>query len=179
MAFLLNIALITMAEEKAKSIYDFEMTDIDGNKIPLQKFKGNAVMIVNVASKCGLTPQYKELQELYSKYKDKGFVILGFPANNFKEQEPGTNKEIKEFCTLNYGVQFPMFSKISVLGGDIHPLYRFLTQKETNPNSPGNIRWNFDKFLVDKNGDIINRFHPKISPLDKTITEAIETLLNH
>jgi glutathione peroxidase len=158
------------------SIYDFEMTDINGKKVSLAQFKEKVVLIVNVASKCGLTPQYKGLQEVYSKYKDKGFVILGFPANNFREQEPGTNADIKEFCTINYGVEFPMFSKISVLGEDIHPLYRFLTGKQTNPEFPGDIRWNFDKFLVNKNGKIINRFHPKIKPQDPKLIEAIETL---
>ena len=161
----------------AASIYDFEMLDIDGNKVSLEKFKGKVVMIVNVASKCGLTPQYKELQAIYSKYLGKGFVILGFPANNFLQQEPGTNSEIKEFCSVNYGVQFPMFAKISVLGEDIHPLYRFLTGKETNPEFAGDIRWNFDKFLADKNGAIINRFHPKTKPRDPELIKAIETAL--
>ncbi|UCH98721.1 MAG: glutathione peroxidase [Candidatus Aminicenantes bacterium] len=159
------------------SIYDFEMIDIDGNKVSLEKFKVKVVLIVNVASKCGLTPQYKGLQEIYSKYLEKGFVILGFPANNFRQQEPGTNTEIKEFCTVNYGVQFPMFSKISVLGDDIHPLYRFLTGKDTNPKFAGDIRWNFDKFLVDKNGTIISRFHPKIKPQDPKVIDAIEAAL--
>ena len=162
----------------AASIHDFEMLAIDGNKVSLEKFKGKVVLIVNVASKCGLTPQYEGLQAVYSKYREKGFVILGFPANNFLKQEPGTNAEIKEFCTVNYGVQFPMFSKISVLGEDIHPLYRFLTGKETNPKFSGDIRWNFDKFLVDKNGTIISRFHPKIKPRDPEVTKAIETALN-
>jgi glutathione peroxidase len=161
----------------AASIYDFEVSDIDGNKVSLEKFKGKVVLIVNVASKCGLTPQYKGLQAIYSKYRGKGFVILGFPANNFRQQEPGTNAQIKEFCTVNYGVQFPMFSKISVLGEDIHPLYRFLTGKETNPEFAGDIRWNFDKFLVDKNGTIISRFHPKIKPGDPEVIKAIETAL--
>ena len=161
----------------AASIYDFEMVDIDGNKVSLEKFKGKVVLIVNVASKCGLTPQYKGLQEIYGKYQEKGFVILGFPANNFRQQEPGSNAEIKEFCTVNFGVQFPMFSKISVLGEDIHPLYKFLTAKETNPEFAGDIRWNFDKFLFDKNGAIINRYHPKTKPQDPELIKAIETAL--
>jgi len=160
------------------SIYDFEMKDIDGNQVPLSQFKDKVILIVNVASKCGNTPQYQGLQEIYSKYKEKGFVILGFPANNFRQQEPGTDAEIKEFCTVNYGVQFPMFSKISVLGEDIHPLYRFLTSTETDPKFAGDIRWNFDKFLVDKHGTIINRFHPKIKPQDPELITAIETALS-
>ena len=159
------------------SIYDFEMMDIDGNQVSLSQFKNKVILIVNVASKCGLTPQYQGLQEIYSKYRGKGFVILGFPANNFLKQEPGTNAEIKDFCSVNYGVQFPMFSKISVLGEDIHPLYRFLTGKETNPEFAGKIRWNFDKFLVDKNGTIINRFHPKTKPQDPDVIKAIEAAL--
>ena len=161
----------------AASIYDFEMKDIDGNQVSLSQFKDKVILIVNVASKCGLTPQYQGLQEIYSKYRGKGFVILGFPANNFFKQEPGTNAEIKEFCSVNYGVQFPMFSKISVLGEGIHPLYRFLTGTETNPKFAGEIRWNFDKFLVDKNGTIINRFPPKTKPQDPDIIKAIETAL--
>jgi glutathione peroxidase len=168
--------LLSMAGTAA-SIHDFEMLDIDGNKVSLEKFKGKVVLIVNVASKCGLTPQYQELQAIYSKYREKGFVILGFPANNFLKQEPGTNAEIKEFCSVNYGVRFPMFSKISVLGEDIHPLYRFLTAAETNPEFAGKIRWNFDKFLVDKNGTIINRFHPKIKPQDPEVIKTIEAAL--
>ena len=160
------------------SIYDFEMMDIDGKKIPLTQFKNKVVMIVNVASKCGLTPQYKGLQAIYNKYREKGFVILGFPANNFRQQEPGSNAEIKEFCSVNYGVQFPMFSKISVLGEDIHPLYRFLTAKETNPEFAGDIRWNFDKFLVGKNGALLSRFHPKIKPEAPELIKAIETAID-
>jgi glutathione peroxidase len=161
----------------AKSIYDFEMKNIDGKPVPLSQFKGKVILIVNVASKCGFTPQYKGLQEIYNKYKDRGFVILGFPANNFREQEPGTNEQIKEFCTTNYGVEFPMFAKISVLGDDIHPLYRFLTQKKNDPTASGDIRWNFDKFLVDRKGTIINRFQPKTTPTDPGLIEAIEKAL--
>lgn len=159
------------------SIYDFEMVNIDGQKVSLSQYKDIVVLIVNTASKCGLTPQYKGLQEVYDLFKDKGFVILGFPANNFKEQEPGTNTEIKDFCSVNYGVQFPMFAKISVLGEDIHPLYRFLTSEETDPQFAGDIRWNFDKFLVDKTGKIINRFHPKVAPQAPELIKAIEEAL--
>jgi glutathione peroxidase len=161
----------------AKSVYDFTMKDLGGKAVPLSQFRGQALLIVNVASKCGLTPQYKGLQEIYSRYKGRDFVILGFPANNFKEQEPGTNEQIKEFCTRNYGVEFPMFAKISVLGDDIHPLYRFLTDKENDPTSSGEIRWNFDKFLVDKKGNIINRFHPRVTPTDPVLIQAVEKAL--
>jgi glutathione peroxidase len=172
----LSLSGFTMAKS-AKSVLDFTMTGIDGEKVELGKYKGKVLLVVNVASKCGLTPQYKELQEIYKKYKDKGFVVLGFPANNFLGQEPGSNKEIKKFCAINYGVEFPMFSKISVKGNDIHPLYRYLTGKDTNPKFAGEIRWNFDKFLVDKNGNVIHRFHPKTTPGDERVISAIEAAL--
>ena len=135
-------------------------------------------MIVNVASKCGLTPQYEGLEALYEKYKDKGFVVLGFPANNFMGQEPGTEKEIKEFCTLKYNVTFPMFAKISVKGTDQNPFYTFLTNRQSNPGFDGDITWNFEKFLADKQGKIIARFSPKTVPGDPEITKAIEIALS-
>jgi glutathione peroxidase len=163
---------------KEKSMYEFTMKDIDGKDVKLDAYKGKVAMIVNVASKCGLTPQYEGLEALYEKYKDKGFVILGFPANNFLGQEPGTEKEIKEFCTLKYNVTFPMFAKISVKGTDQHPFYTFLTNKQSNPGFDGDITWNFEKFLADKNGKIIDRFSPKTVPGDPEITKAIETALN-
>ncbi|MEO7674497.1 MAG: glutathione peroxidase [Pyrinomonadaceae bacterium] len=162
---------------KEKSMYEFAMKDIDGNNVKLDAYKGKVVMIVNTASKCGLTPQYEGLQALYDKYKDKGFTILGFPANNFMGQEPGTEKEIKEFCTLKYNVTFPMFSKISVKGTDQHPFYTFLTNKETNPGMEGEITWNFEKFVADKNGNIVARFSPKTLPGDAKVAEAIEKAL--
>lgn len=165
------------AAKDIESVHDFTMAGIDGENIELGKYKGKVLLVVNVASKCGLTPQYKGLQEIYKKYKDKGFVVLGFPANNFRKQEPGSNSEIKNFCSVNYGVEFPMFSKISVKGNDIHPLYRFLTGKAGNPKFAGEIRWNFDKFLVDKNGKVIHRFHPKTKPGDAKVTQAIEAAL--
>lgn len=161
----------------ARSFHDFEMKDINGKTVPLKTYKGNVVLVVNVASKCGLTPQYKGLQAIYSKYKDKGFVVLGFPANNFMKQEPGSDADIKAFCTANYGVEFPMFSKISVKGEDIHPLYKFLTEKGTNPEFAGDIRWNFDKFLMGKDGKILKRFHPKAKPEGNEVTAAIESAL--
>jgi glutathione peroxidase len=169
--------MMTLSAGEEKSIYDFEMEDIDGNKVSLSKYKDQVVLVVNVASKCGLTPQYKGLQEIYSQYKDKGFVILGFPANNFLKQEPGTNAEIKEFCSLKFSVQFPMFSKISVKGKNIHPLYQYLTSKETNPEFSGKIRWNFDKFLVDRSGKLIKRFHPKKKPESPEVIDAIKAVL--
>ena len=155
------------------------MKDIDGNDVKLDEYKGKVVMIVNTASKCGLTPQYEGLQALYDKYKDKDFVILGFPANNFMGQEPGTEKEIKEFCTLNYKVTFPMFAKISVKGTDQHPFYTFLTNKESNPGFEGDIGWNFEKFIADKDGKIIARFSPKTKPDDAKLVEAVENALKN
>jgi len=162
---------------KEKSVYEFTMKDIDGKDIKLNQYKGDVVMIVNTASKCGYTPQYEGLEKIYEKYKDKGFVILGFPANNFGGQEPGAEKEIKEFCTLKYHVSFPMFSKISVKGEDQHPLYSFLTNKESDPDFAGDITWNFNKFLVDKKGTIVARFSSKDTPESDTVTAAIEKYL--
>ncbi len=159
------------------SIYDFTMKDIDGNNVELGKYKNKVLMIVNVASKCGLTPQYEELQELYEKYKDKGLTVLGFPANNFMGQEPGTDEEIKTFCTLNYNVNFPMFSKISVKGKDKHDLYKYLTDQD-NPDYKGEISWNFEKILIDQNGQVIRRFNPKVKPLDADVVNAIELAIN-
>ncbi len=160
-----------------RSMYDFEMIDIDGDVVKLDKFKGNVVMIVNTASRCGLTPQYEGLQTLYDKYKEQGFVVLGFPANNFLGQEPGTEEEIKEFCTLKYNVTFPMFSKISVTGSDQHPFYTFLTHASTNPGLDGDITWNFEKFISDRSGRITARFSPKTLPTDNEVVSIIETLL--
>lgn len=160
------------------SLYEFTLKNIDGADVKLDTYKGKVAMLVNTASRCGLTPQYEGLQTIFDKYKDKGFVVLGFPANNFMGQEPGTEKEIKEFCTLNYKVTFPMFAKISVKGEDQHPLYSFLTHKETNPGFEGDITWNFEKFLIDKNGKVIARFTPKTIPTDPKVIEAIEKALS-
>jgi len=162
---------------KEKNMYDFTMKNIDGQDIKLDAYKGKVALIVNTASKCGLTPQYDGLEALYEKYKDKGFVVLGFPANNFMGQEPGTEKEIKEFCTLKYNVTFPMFAKISVKGTDQHRFYTFLTNKQSNPGFDGDITWNFEKFVADKNGKIIARFSPKTTPADPKIVEVIESAL--
>ena len=160
-----------------KSIYDFIMKDIDGQESKLEQYRGKVLLIVNVASKCGFTPQYAGLQKLYLKYKDQGFYVLGFPANNFLSQEPGTDEEIKNFCSISYDVTFPMFAKISVKGKDKHPLYRFLTEEATDPEFAGEISWNFNKFLVDKSGKIIARFGSKIKPEDEQMITAIEAAL--
>ena len=159
------------------SVYDFKMKNITGSEVKLETYKGKVVMIVNTASKCGSTPQYEGLQAIYTKYKDQGFEILGFPANNFMGQEPGTDTEIKEFCTLKYNVSFPMFSKISVKGTDQHPLYTYLTNEKSNPGFSGDISWNFEKFLIGKDGKTLARFSPKTKPDDPKVTEAIENAL--
>ena len=165
------------AENKVKSVLDFTMTDIDGKDVKLNKYKGKVVLMVNTASKCGYTPQYEGLQSIYSKYKDQGFYVLGFPANNFGSQEPGSEKEIKEFCESKYKVTFPMFAKISVKGDDQHPLYKFLTSKESDPQFAGDISWNFNKFLVNKKGEIVARFSSKDTPESPAVTQAIEKYL--
>ncbi len=145
----------------------FEVNDIDGKKINLSDYLGKTILIVNVASKCGLTPQYKGLQALYDKYKDKNFEILGFPANDFLGQEPGTEADIKQFCDINYKVTFPLFSKIKVKKGEGQSeLYKYLTSKETNPGFEGEIEWNFQKFLINKEGIVIKRYSPQTSPDD-------------
>lgn len=157
------------------SVYDFSLKAIDGKQVPLSNFKGQVMLMVNVASQCGYTPQYEGLEKLYETYKSQGFVITGFPANNFGGQEPGTDVEIQTFCKSKYGVTFPMFSKISVKGADQAPLYQFLTGKSTNPRSGGEIQWNFTKFLVDRNGNILQRFEPEVEPLSKELAAAVET----
>ena len=160
-----------------RSIYDFTMKDIDGRQVNLSGFRGKVVLVVNVASRCGFTPQYEGLQKLYLKYQGQGFVILGFPANNFGFQEPGTNAEIKTFCSAKYNVTFPIFSKISVKGDDIDPLYKFLTDKGSDPQFGGDIKWNFNKFLIDRNGSVIGRFEPQIKPESDQVVQAIEKAL--
>ncbi len=159
----------------AGSIYDIAVKDIDGKDTTLAAYKGKVVLIVNVASHCGFTPQYKSLEAVYKKYKDQGFVVLGFPCNQFGGQEPGTNEEIKQFCTSKYDVTFPLFDKIDVNGANRHPLYVLLAG-ETSP-FPGNIKWNFNKFLIGKDGKILNRFDSKITPDSAEATPAIEAAL--
>lgn len=157
-------------------VYNFTLNSIEGKPAPLADYQGKVVLLVNVASQCGYTPQYSALEAIYEKYKDQGFVILGFPANNFGAQEPGTNEEIKTFCTRKYSVTFPMYSKISVKGADQAPLYTYLT-KETGTGIAGDIKWNFTKFLVDREGKVIQRFEPAVTPDSKEVTAAIEKQL--
>jgi len=178
MKILLAALLVTSATAfAASSVYDFTMPALNGTPTPLAGFKGKVVLVVNVASQCGYTPQYEGLQALYAKYRDQGFVIAGFPANNFGGQEPGTNEEIGAFCKSKFGVTFPMFSKISVKGSDQAPLYRFLTDKSANPKTGGEIQWNFTKFLVDRTGKVIQRFEPAVEPLSKELVSAVESTL--
>ena len=178
MKILLAALLVTSATAfAASSVYDFTMPALNGTPTPLAGFKGKVVLMVNVASQCGYTPQYEGLQALYAKYRDQGFVIAGFPANNFGGQEPGTNEEIGAFCKSKFGVTFPMFSKISVKGSDQAPLYRFLTDKSANPKTGGEIQWNFTKFLVDRTGKVIQRFEPAVEPLSKELVSAVESTL--
>jgi glutathione peroxidase len=161
----------------ASSVYEFTMNSIEGQPLPLAKFEGKVMLIVNVASKCGFTPQYEGLEAVYEKYKEQGFVIVGFPANNFMAQEPGTNEEIKTFCSTRYNVKFPLYSKISVNGEDKAPLYQFLTDTSANPKTGGEIKWNFTKFLVDRNGKVIARFESAVKPESPEVTAAIEKAL--
>mgnify|MGYP000731125337 CR=1 FL=1 len=165
------------AGKPAKSILDFTMKDIDGKDVKLKKFKGKVLLVVNTASKCGYTTQYEGLQATYEKYSTRGFYVLGFPANNFGGQEPGTNTEIKEFCESKFKVSFPMFAKISVKGEDQDPLYKYLTSKETNPQFAGDISWNFNKFLIDRKGKVVARFSSKDTPQGETVSAAIEKYL--
>lgn len=157
-----------------KTLYDFKATDIDGKEYDLSQLKGKKVMIVNVASKCGYTPQYKPLQELYSRYKDKGFVILGFPCNQFMGQEPGDESEIQSFCEKNYGVTFPLFSKIDVKGKEQHPIYQWLTSKSENGVEDSKVGWNFNKYLIDENGHYVKHFESGTDPLSDEIVNWIE-----
>jgi glutathione peroxidase len=152
----------------------FTLKDIKGNPVELSKYKGKVVLLVNVASQCGFTPQYKGLQALYEKHEKDGFVIIGIPANEFGSQEPGTNEEIEKFCTSKYNVTFPMMSKIVVKGDGIDPLYKYLTSKDTNPKFSGEITWNFEKFLVGKDGQVAARFPPRTKPDDPKLVEAIK-----
>jgi glutathione peroxidase len=166
-----------MTAANATSIYDFTMNSIDGQPVSLKSYSGKVVLLVNVASKCGFTPQYAGLESLYEKYKDRGLVIIGVPANNFAQQEPGTNEEIKTFCSRKYNVTFPMMAKVSVLGDDKTPLYQFLTDKSANPKIGGDIKWNFTKFLFDRSGKPVARFEPAVTPDSPEVQAAIESAL--
>jgi len=171
------LLLPALALAASKSVYDFTLNSIDGQPSPLSSFKGKVVMLVNVASKCGYTPQYSALESTYEKYKDRGLVIVGIPANNFGAQEPGTNEEIKTFCSRKYNVTFPMMAKVSVKGSDQTPLYQFLTDKTLNPTTGDEIKWNFTKFIFDRDGNAIARFEPEVTPDSSQVTAAIEKAL--
>ncbi len=179
----LTVVALSRANDKtetatvANSIYDFTLKNIDGKETSLADYRGKVVLVVNVASRCGFTPQYEGLEKVYLKYKDRGLVILGFPANNFGGQEPGSNEEIKSFCSLKYNVTFPMFAKISVKGDDIHPLYKYLTDKQSDPQFGGDVKWNFNKFLIGRDGKIIGRFEPAVKPESPEVAQAIEHAL--
>jgi glutathione peroxidase len=170
-------ASTTRPASRPDSPLSFTVKTIDGQDKNLADYRGKVVMLVNVASKCGNTPQYESLEAIYQKYKDKGFVILGFPANNFRGQEPGTNAEILQFCTSKYHVTFPMMAKISVKGEDIHPLYQYLTEAPTAGQFAGEVDWNFAKFLVGRDGKVVARFRAKVKPDDAAVTEAIDKAL--
>lgn len=175
---ILILALFTVLPsdaQQSKSFYDFSVKDIDGNSFDLSALKGKKVLVVNTASKCGNTPQYADLEKLYKEYKDKNFVIIGFPANNFMGQEPGSNEEIKSFCTANYGVTFPMMSKISVKGKDIDPLYKWLTSKELNGVMDSDVSWNFQKYMIDETGKLAGMVPPK----EKPFTDKILSWINN
>jgi len=178
-AFALAASMLSIATHAAhpKSVYDFTLKSIDGQPTPLSDYHGKVLLLVNVASRCGFTPQYTALESLYEKYKDRGLVIVGVPANNFMGQEPGTNEEIKTFCSKKYNVTFPMMSKLSVKGEDKTPLYEFLTSKEADPKFGGEIQWNFTKFLFDRNGNPIARFEPATKPDSPEVITAIESAL--
>ncbi|SHL46549.1 glutathione peroxidase [Flavobacterium chilense] len=161
-----------MAKE---TIYQFKVEDLSGDTFDFASLKGKKVMIVNTASKCGLTPQYKDLEAIYKQYKDKGFVIVGFPANNFASQEPGTNKEIETFCQQNYGVTFPMMDKVSVKGDDMCEVYKFLTQKSKNGLQDSEVEWNFQKYLINEKGELVKVIKPKTLPTDPEIINWIKS----
>ncbi len=178
----INVAPATEAsarqEKKPTSVLDFTLPLIDGKPMPLKEFKGKVLLLVNVASKCGFTGQYEGLQKLYDTYQDRGFSVLGFPANDFLGQEPGSNEEIAQFCQSTYGVSFPMFAKISVKGKDQHPLYKFLTEPVTNPGYSGKISWNFNKFIINRQGKVVARFGSMTKPQSARLVAEIEKALS-
>ncbi|MBZ5611350.1 MAG: glutathione peroxidase [Acidobacteriia bacterium] len=174
---LLFAAIFCMCAFGASSVYEFTLNSIDGHAAPLAAYKGKVLLLVNVASKCGFTPQYTALEALHEKYKDQGLVVMGFPANNFMGQEPGSNEEIKDFCSRTYSVKFPMYAKISVKGDDKAALYHYLTDPATNPSFGGEIKWNFTKFLVSRDGKILARFEPAVKPDSPEVIGAIEKAL--
>lgn len=169
------VALSANINAQEKKFHSFTVQTIDGNDFDLSELEGKKVLVVNTASKCGLTPQYEKLQGLYEKYGGDDFTIIGFPANNFLSQEPGTNDEIKEFCQVNYGVTFPMMAKISVKGKNIHPLYQWLTKKTENGKIDAKVTWNFQKFMIDENGNLVDFASPKTKPFENKIVNWIES----
>jgi glutathione peroxidase len=173
------LAVVSAADppKKPSSVLDFHAKDIEGKPVDLASYKGKVLLIVNTASQCGLTPQYKDLEALYEKYKGQGLEILAFPANEFGAQEPGSNEEIKEFCSSKYKVSFPLFSKIVVKGKGIDPLYEFLTSDSSDPKFPGPIAWNFTKFLVNRKGEVIARFEPRVNPSTAGVVSKVEEAL--
>lgn len=169
---MIRLAILSLLFAAATSIYEFKVPALDGTSIDFSKFKGKKIMIVNTASKCGNTPQYEALEKLYEKYKDK-LVIVGFPANNFGQQEPGSNEEIGEFCKKNYGVTFPMAEKVSVKGDDIHPLYKYLVEEAAKKGFTDPVKWNFTKFLLDEKGNLITVIHNKVNPMSEEVTKYL------
>jgi len=175
---LLLSSLTTMATaDDHECALNFKAKNIDGETVDLEDYEGNVVLVVNVASKCGLTPQYGQLQSLYEEYEKKGLVVLGFPCNQFLSQEPGSEADIKKFCSTKYNVSFPMFSKVEVNGENAAPIYKYLTSKDVKPKGKGKVSWNFEKFLIDREGNLVNRFEPKTKPNDPAIVKAIESEL--
>lgn len=169
-----NKTITTTNTMEKQTIYQFKVEDLSGKTFDFSSLKGKKILVVNTASKCGLTPQYKDLEKIYKEYKDKGFVIVGFPANNFGHQEPGTNAEIESFCEMNYGVTFPMMSKISVKGNDMHPIYQFLTQKAKNGVQDSDVEWNFQKYLINEKGELAKVISPEVLPTDDAIVGWIK-----
>lgn len=162
--------------EKQKSLYDFEVKSIDGSPVKLADYKGKVLMVVNTASRCGFTSQYKDLQDIYAKYQDKGFMVLAFPSNDFLGQEPGSNKDIKDFCETNFNTKFPLFEKGPVKGDAIQPVFRYLTT-DANPKMTGSVSWNFEKFVIDRNGQLVGRFKSRVKPSAAEVTKLIESRL--
>ncbi len=173
----LMLLVVSTSQSFARQFYELKANDIDGKEIQMSQFKGQVVLIVNVASKCGFTGQYEALEKMYLKYKDKGLVVLGFPSNDFLGQEPGTNTDIKKFCNLNYNVTFPLFEKNKVKGSGKQEIYKYLTE-EANPSTNGEVSWNFSKFVLNKKGEVVDRFAPITKPDSDKVVSLIEKLLN-
>jgi len=171
---ILSILIISVEACSQKAFYDFKVKDIDGKTFDLSSLKGKKVLVVNTASKCGYTPQYEQLEAIYKNYGDEKFTIIAFPANNFGNQEPGSDAEVEEFCKKNYGVSFPIMSKISVKGDDMHPLYKWLTSKSENGVKDSEVKWNFQKYLIDENGQLVEVFESKVKPDDEKIVSWIK-----